>query len=87
MSLNSIMLDDWSDYDQKKLKKPDANNFSCSESWEVDYLKNKIKRHHPMYTDMQIINAIMLCDSHVNSPHPREKFVACVTALLEIPAC
>lgn len=40
-----LILEDWSDYDNKKIKgNPDRNKFACTEEWEVTYLKEKVKK-------------------------------------------
>ena len=39
-----LVLEDWSEYDNKKVRGPqDARFFSCEEEWEVIYLINKIQ--------------------------------------------
>lgn len=67
---------DWSDYDRKK--KEDAVNFTCAEKWEVDYLKDKIKKTYPVLTENQIIKAIQDCCKYVVGSKPREDLVDCV---------
>lgn len=79
-----VLTEDWSDYDNKKKKKEDRLFFSCEESWEVDYLVRKLKKYYPGKTDAQIISAIRACCNSISAPRPRDKFVACVTAKLDI---
>lgn len=45
----SILNEDWSEYDNKKKKHVDARYFSCEESWEREYLTRKIRRLYPQY--------------------------------------
>jgi hypothetical protein len=79
MAIHEILLEDWSEYDNKKIRGgSDRNNFACTESWEVDYLIKKIYKHYPNYTHDQIREAITQCCTQVGSPHPRDTFVACV---------
>jgi len=77
MSLIKV-LEDWSDYDNRKKKKEDAKDFSCSESWEVDYLINKIRKVFPQLTRTVIREAIQHCCVAVATPRPRKIFVECV---------
>ena len=52
MSIDKIM-EDWSDYDSKKiLTNSDVNAFSCDQPWEIDVLIRKVRIVFP----------------HVNSP-------------------
>lgn len=84
MSINKI-LEDWSDYDNKKIRdQRDSKDFACSESWEVDYLVNKIKKNNPGLTESQIRNAISECCKIFKAPHPRRQFVECVAKRLGI---
>lgn len=86
MSAKKILNEDWSDYDNKKIKdKRDSRNFSCSELWEVTYLIGKISKHHPKLPDSLIRTAIHSCCSSLSTPHPRELFVECVAIKLGIP--
>lgn len=79
-----VLNEDWSDYDNKKKKKEDRSFFSCEESWEVNYLLNKLKKHYPDKTEAQIRSAITACCRTVPSPRPRTKFVTCVTGRLDL---
>jgi len=61
MSLNEI-LNDWKEYDDKKRKSGlDPNYFLWDESWEIHYLKSKIKNSYPQYHDLAIFEAIEAC--------------------------
>jgi len=87
MSVKKILDEDWSGYDNKKIKdKRDAKFFACTEAWEVTYLKDKIKKHYPALSDDEILKAIKECCQLIGSPHPRPEFVACVAGRLNIPA-
>ena len=77
-----VLNEDWSDYDDKKKKHDDAKYFSCEESWEVDYLVRKLKKHYPAKTEQQIKDAIASCCKTVHAPRPRHTFVDCVTSKL-----
>lgn len=86
MSSTKILNEDWTDYDNRKIRdNRDARYFACSEIWEVDYLKNKIKKHYPNLTDSSINDAIKNCCAIIGSPHPRKTFVECVAKRLGIP--
>jgi hypothetical protein len=78
-----VLNEDWSDYDNKKKKKEDRLYFSCEESWEVEYLVEKLQPHYPKKSETDIRNAIKSCCTTVSSPRPREKFVDCVTSKLD----
>lgn len=87
MSVKKILEEDWSEYDDRKIRdKRDSKDFACTEVWEVDYLKDKIKKHYPKLSDADILAAIKACCSTIGSPHPRKKFVECVATRLGIPA-
>jgi hypothetical protein len=83
MSLNNIS-EDWSDYDDKKKKSKDAQYFSCSEEWEVNYLVNKIKNVYPKLTRETIKDAIQDCCKSVKTPRPRKEFINCVLSKLDV---
>jgi hypothetical protein len=79
MSTNSILDESWSDYDDRKKRGgSDHRNFACTESWEVDYLVDKIRKRHPHLTSEQIKAAISVCCKETKAPHPRPEFVRCV---------
>lgn len=82
MSSQRILNEDWSDYDNRKKPWEDRHYFSCEESWEVDYLVSKTKRHYPNVTEQTIRNAIASCCRTVPAPRPRARFVECVTSKL-----
>lgn len=77
-----ILNEDWSEYDNKKKKGVDARFFSCEESWEVDYLVNKIRKHEPNKSRDAILVAIRSCCIEIPAPRPRERFVRCVMGRL-----
>ena len=53
------VLDDWKDYDQKKIENGlDPDYFLWDESWEIHFLKTKIKSCYPNFTDLTIFEAI-----------------------------
>jgi len=55
MPVKHILEEDWSDYDNKKIRdNRDAKFFACTETWEVDYLKEKIKRQPPSISEAKI---------------------------------
>ena len=78
MSSKIILEEDWEDYDDRKKKKDDRLFFSCQESWEIDYLVDKIHKNFPKVTKEQIGNAIKQCCNTVAAPRPRKTFVECV---------
>lgn len=75
---HKILSSDWSDYDNRKKKVADARDFSCTETWERDYLSNKIHRIYPQHSEAAIKGAIDACCLQVGAPHPRPAFVECV---------
>lgn len=72
------VLEDWSEYDDRKKRKGDANFFSCEESWEVDYLVDKIRKSYPNFSEQKIKEAISECCKTVSGNKPRRQFVECV---------
>lgn len=80
---HAVLNEDWSDYDNRKIRdKRDGSKFSCEEQWEVDYLINKLRKHFPYKTDSAIRSAISACCTVVKAPRPRNTFVECVVASL-----
>jgi len=77
-----VLNEDWSDYDNRKKKREDRLFFSCEETWEVEYLVNKLRKHFPYKTDSAIRAAINSCCQTVRAPRPRQTFVDCVTSKL-----
>lgn len=76
---HKILNEDWSDYDNRKIRdRWDAKDFSCTETWEVNYLVEKIRKVYPFYIDQNIRSAIVNCCAALGSPHPRKPFVECV---------
>ena len=74
-----VLNEDWSDYDNRKIRdRRDSKDFSCTESWEVNYLLGKIRKVYPVYSEETIRNAIKACCQSVGAPHPRRSFVECV---------
>jgi len=78
------VLEDWSEYDNKKKKYTDASFFACTETWEVDYLIGKIKKAFPRFSSEEIKKAIEKCCKTVGAPHPRKPFVQCVLGNLGV---
>jgi len=78
MSAKIILEEDWSEYDDRKKKKEDRLFVSCEETWEVEYLINKIHKNFPQFTREQIHAAIKQCCHSVAAPRPRKTFVECV---------
>ncbi|MGB8194315.1 MAG: hypothetical protein WCF67_20455 [Chitinophagaceae bacterium] len=77
--LQSILNEDWADYDNKKIKDiRDGSKFSCEEDWEVDYVVKKLKKHLPEKSADEIKTAIKLCCTKISAPHSRERFITCV---------
>jgi hypothetical protein len=58
MSLEKV-LNDWKEYDRKKIKNGlDPNYFLWDESWEIHFLKTKIKNIYPGVRELTIFQAI-----------------------------
>jgi len=78
-----ILNEDWTDYDNKKIRDGrDGRFISCEESWEVEYLVGKIRKHLPGKSDVQIKDAIAHCCHAVQGNKPRKEFVTCVMGRL-----
>ncbi len=84
MSKKEILGDDWSDYDDRKKKKGDANFFACSEIWEENFLVDKILKFHDELSEDEIRTAISDCCDKDMGNNPREEFVGCVMDRLGI---
>lgn len=85
MSIKKILEEDWSDYDSRKIQnEEDTLLFSCSDTWEMEYLRNKIKKYCPRLSDAAIQSSIDACCASFGSMHPRKKFVERVGNRLSI---
>ncbi len=78
MNLDTV-LENWADYENKKLAAgSDVNFFSCSEKWETDYLRMKIKSIFPFINEMYIIGAIKIACENMPDTRSRREFVQAV---------
>lgn len=82
--MSKKILEDWEDYDNKKLKGTDRDFFSCEEAWERNYLIVKIKASYPSIHEVFIRNAIELACMAIKAPRPRHIFVKYVAEQLKI---
>jgi hypothetical protein len=77
MSLHAV-LEDWSDYDDRKKKSGDAHYFACTEGWEVLYLVDKIHSTYGYVDRLAIREAVRHFCAISHGPHPRKLFVTSV---------
>jgi len=78
MSLQKV-LEDWNDYESRKSREePDTSYFACSETWEVNYLVDKIKKIFPIRSGEEIHKSILQCCKEGSAPHSRKVFVKAV---------
>ena len=81
-----LILENWADYDSRKMRIGNNSKiFSCTEYWEIDYLKNKIMQYYPALSEKNILDAIQSCCLKTHPPHPRQAFVECIAQQLNIP--
>ena len=73
-----VQTSDWSDYDSRKIAYDDRFNFSSEESWEVDYLVNKIRNFNRDKPEAAIRQAIESCGKEIRSPRSRSVFIMAV---------
>lgn len=78
-----VLNENWSDYDERKKQYGDTRYFSCTESWEVNFLVDKIHHTHPAYSNEMILAAIRACGNILGAPYPRPAFIQCVLKRLE----
>ena len=73
-----ILYDDWKDYDNRKAReKSDQSMFRCNETWEINYLVSKIRKHHP-FPEAAVRDAIASCCNGFPSYRRRAEFVHCI---------
>ncbi len=72
----------WKEVDNKTKTKIDSQFVSCTEKWEMDYIKKVIKEEFPNISDTKIDQAIKECCSKVAGNHPRTKFMQCLQSKL-----
>lgn len=83
--MSKFILDNWEDYDSDKIARGlDPTYFLCNESWECEYLKNKILEHYPEFSERIVTFAIYFTCSRAAVPQHRVMLVEQVTNLLEI---
>jgi len=82
--VNRLYDDDWAEYDamRNEVKEKDAIFFACTETWEVNYFKEKIAQKNPEINKKIITKVIQLCCRELMIPHPRSTFSYCVTGKL-----
>lgn len=70
MSLKKVLHpDEWEDYDDRKKRGgSDHRDFACTETWEVDYLVQIIRKHHLNLSDQAVRDAIKSCCQTVAAP-------------------
>jgi len=85
MSTQLILSEDWSEYDNLKIRGgSDHRKFSCSESWERRYLIDKIHKRFPAVSKEKIEAAINACCNESNLSRERPVFVECVMRRLNL---
>ncbi len=72
----------WQEVDNKTKKQIDGQFVSCTEKWEMDYIKQVIKEEFPHLSDIKIDAAIKECCKEVKGNHPRTKFMQCLQSKL-----
>ncbi len=79
MNNHNVDVENWPEYDDRKKRGgSDHRDFACTESWERDYLIDKIIRTYPYLSRDEITKAIDACCAIVRAPRPRKQFVDCV---------
>jgi len=73
-----IQTSDWSDYDSRKPGDESRSYFTCEETWEVDYLVNKIRVFYPDKPEAIVRQAIKSCCGSLQDPRPRSVFIVAV---------
>lgn len=68
---------DWNAQDDKKKKGVDAQDVSCDEGYEKDYLVQQIMREYGV-SEKDAKAAVEQCCRKVEAPRPRKDFLACV---------
>lgn len=78
-----ILNEDWSEYDNRKIRDGrDKSKVSCEETWEINYIVTKLRRHFPDKADMAIKAAMSECCQSIKAPRPRVVLMECVTKRL-----
>ena len=74
----------WNNVDNKHKKHTDKEFVSCTEKYELDYLKRIIKEEYPHLSENKIDSAIGSCCSSIPAPRPRDKFMQCLKNKLAV---
>jgi hypothetical protein len=70
-----ILNEDWSEYEARKKNVSDIPYFSCTESWEVDFLVHIIRKNYPEYAESLIRAAIGSCCRNTFQSRERAPFI------------
>lgn len=68
----------WENVDNRHKRHIDSNFISCSEKYELSYLKKLIKEEYPLLSEYHIDIAISHCCNDVPAPRERERFLLCL---------
>ncbi len=64
----------WNEVDDKMKKKVDSYFVSCTEKYEIDYLKKVVKEEFPYNNDATIDQALKECCAEISAPRSRASF-------------
>ena len=81
------VLQNWKDYDVRKQGSGmDPRFFDCLQTWEIEFLVNRIQHIYTFIPDSLIRRAISKACDKENVTRERENFVSAVLENLAIPA-
>ncbi len=84
MKVKNILLDDWSEYDNRKLRNNKEVYFvDFNHEWEVEYIIEKIKKFDPYMSNGQILDAITACYLKLSNPINRKQCLEYIIPILE----
>jgi len=84
MPAKILLLHDWKDYDNRKIREKHSTMiFCCRQQWESRYLASKIKQLYPERNMEQIHEIIRKCCNENAEFMAREEFVKLVMTMME----
>lgn len=84
MKVKSMLLDDWSEYDNKKSRSnQDVFYVDFSNQWEVEYIIEKVKKFDSNTSSGQILDAITACYLKLSNSINRKECLEYIIQIIE----
>jgi hypothetical protein len=74
----------WADVDNKIKQKIFSFFVSCTEAWEMDFIKEVIMEEVPCLDEAKLTKAMIECCKEIAPPRPRSEFLRLLQYKLEL---